>query len=275
MKNTVIIKGNRYGLSIVLDDKTEFSQLIKDLAERLENAESFFDSKRQLAVTFEGRSLSNDELDYILTIIKNNSKLNIQYVMDENSELEATFFDIIHSEENKHSEKEEISADSLQSADSSFFEEDTRRIEEAQLTEMIPLFSAESKDTQEKQKQNIDNSGMFYRGTLRSGQSLEAKNSLVIIGDVNPGATVIAGGNIIIIGALKGSVIAGTDGNQDAFVMALFMNPIQIQIADIIARNSDNKKFVKTQKEAMIAKIEDDHIVMESVSKTVLQDINR
>lgn len=273
MKNTVIIKGNRYGLSIVLDENTEFSKLLEDLTERLENAESFFDSEKQLAVTFEGRSLSNDELDYILTIIKNNSKLNIQYVMDENSELEATFFDIIHSEENKPSGRMETSSDYNKSEDFSFHDGGSKQIEGSQLTEMIPLFSAEKKENSETS--NTDNAGMFYKGTLRSGQSLEAKDSLVIIGDVNPGATVIAGGNIIIIGALKGSVIAGTNGNQESFVLALFMNPIQIQIADIIARNSDNKKSIKPQKEAMIAKIENGHIVMESVSKTALQDINR
>ena len=95
MKNTVIIKGNRYGISIVLDKETEFSKLLENLALKLENAEEFFDCERQLAVTFEGRNLSNEELDQVLSVIKDNSRLNIQYVMDENSDLEATFFDII------------------------------------------------------------------------------------------------------------------------------------------------------------------------------------
>ena len=86
MKNKVIIKGNRYGISIVLDKEVEFSELIKDLIKRLENAEHFFDCDRQLVVAFEGRTLSNDELDQILAVIEENSKLNIQYVMDKNSE---------------------------------------------------------------------------------------------------------------------------------------------------------------------------------------------
>ena len=94
MRNTVIIKGNRYGISIVLDKETEFSKLLEDLALKLENAEEFFDCEKQLAVTFEGRSLSNEELDQVLSVIENNSRLNIQYVMDENSDLEATFFDL-------------------------------------------------------------------------------------------------------------------------------------------------------------------------------------
>lgn len=266
MKNSVILKGNRYGLSIVLDDKAEFSQLIEDLIVRLENAESFFDSKKQLAVTFEGRTLTNEELDQILTVIEDNSKLNIQYVMDEDSELEATFFDIIHSEEEKQTVKEE-----QLSFDTDIIQDEDIIQRNSDLTEMIPLFSEERKDNLvlKNNLQETDSTGMFYKGTLRSGQSLEAKESLVIIGDVNPGATVIAGGNIIIIGSLKGSAVAGVNGNSMAFVMALAMNPMQIQIADVIARNPDGKHRLKLQKEGMIARLLFGRIVMEPISKVI------
>ena len=259
MKNTVIIKGNRYGISIVLDKDIEFTELLKDLAARLEGAEDFFDSDRQMAVTFEGRTLSNDELDQILVVIKENSKLNIQYVMEENSELEATFYDIIQSEKDskelekaleKETEKFQILEDSL--TDDDF---------------------VEKKEIHETTSSSSDNTGMFYRGTLRSGQTLETENSLVIIGDVNPGATVIAGGNIIVIGALKGSVAAGSNGNHNAFVMALSMDPIQIQIADIIARSPDTKKGSKLRREAMIAAVMNDQIFIETISKAAIHDI--
>ncbi|MCM1180162.1 MAG: septum site-determining protein MinC [Clostridium sp.] len=261
MKNTVIIKGNKYGLSIVLNDEVEFPQLIEDLAKRLEDAESFFDSKKQLAVTFEGRTLTNDELDQILTVIEENSKLNIQYVMDEDSELEATFFDIIHSEENRNRDGDaKGGTDYLDSGQ-----------DDSILTEVIPLFSAENETASKSQA--ADGTGMFYKGTLRSGQALEAKNSLVIVGDVNPGATVIAGGNIVIIGTLKGSVTAGANGNKDAFVLALSMNPIQIKIADVIAIYSDKKQNTQPLKEAVLAMIEHGEIVMKPVSKNALQDI--
>jgi septum site-determining protein MinC len=259
MKNTVIIKGNRYGISIVLDEKAEFPQLLEDLAKRLKDAENFFDSEKQLAVAFEGRILTNEELDQILTVIEENSKLNIQYVMDENSDLEATFYDIIHSQEDEEKKnKDNVSAD-LEN-----------------LTEVFPVFGS-GDDTRQintaSTSENTENSGLFYRGTLRSGQTLEAKESLVVIGDINPGATVIAGGNIIVIGALNGSVTAGAKGNPESFVLALSMNPIQIQIADTIARNADEKKHEKPQKEAMIARIENHQIVMEPVSKSAIQDI--
>ena len=259
MKNTVIIKGNRYGISIVLDKDLEFSELLKELASRLEGAEDFFDCDKQLAITFEGRVLSNDELDQILTVIKENSKLNIQYIMDENSELETTFYDIIQSGDTSTEieEAEEITEeDQKQSYGNGMVEDTINPPEEKKALETAS-----------------DNTGMFYKGTLRSGQTLETKSSLVIIGDVNPGATVIAGGNIIVIGALKGSVAAGSNGNYHSFVIALSMEPMQIQIADIIARSPDTRKGSKLRKESMIAAIIDNQIYIESISKAAIQDI--
>lgn len=254
MKNSVIIKGNRYGISIVLDPEIDFFALLDDLKNRLEQAERFFDSDKQLAVSFEGRTLSNDELEQILTIIENNSKLNIQYVMDGNSDLETTFFDIIQTA------KSETPSDEPP-------------IEPVEIAGILEAEQKESPSMHETRSSSGHN-GLFYKGTLRSGQTLEAKESLVIIGDVNPGATVIAGGNIVILGTLKGSVVAGSNGNSHAFVMALSMNPIQIQIADVIARNSDNRQLKKQKKEAMIATIVKEQICIESVSKTAIQDIN-
>lgn len=57
-----------------------------------------------------------------------------------------------------------------------------------------------------------DNTGEFYKGTLRSGQVLKCDTSIVIIGDVNPGAKIIAKGNIVILGSLKGNAYAGAAG---------------------------------------------------------------
>ena len=274
MKNTVILKGNKYGLSIVLNEEAEFSQIIEDLTKRLENAEDFFDSERQLVAAFEGRTLKNEELDQLLAVIEANSKLNIQYVMDENSELETTFFDIIHSEENRPSDK--TGSESY----SDFADKDSSLFDNTGIKEVTPLFSTGKNGgvgdvfaKQESQKDE-DGNGMFYKGTLRSGQSLEAKASLVIIGDVNPGATVIAGGNIIIIGTLKGSVKAGAKGDRQSFVMALAMNPIQIQIADVIAQNFNDKQNKHSKQESAIARISHGEIIIDTVSKASFQDIN-
>ena len=78
--------------------------------------------------------------------------------------------------------------------------------------------------------------GQFYRGTLRRRQILESDSSIVILGDVEPGARVIAKGNIVIVGALYGSVHAGAAGDSSAFIVALSMQPKQLIIGDIEAR---------------------------------------
>jgi septum site-determining protein MinC len=78
--------------------------------------------------------------------------------------------------------------------------------------------------------------GQFYRGTLRKRQVLESDSSIIILGDVELGAKVIAKGNVVIVGSLYGSVHAGAAGNRDAFVTALSMQPKQLRIGDIEAK---------------------------------------
>jgi len=82
----------------------------------------------------------------------------------------------------------------------------------------------------------------FYRGTVRSGQLVSFDGNLVVIGDVNPGAEVEATGNVIVIGSLRGIVHAGADGNKEAIVVALNLQPTQLRIADIITRSPDDEE---------------------------------
>lgn len=74
----------------------------------------------------------------------------------------------------------------------------------------------------------------FHKGSIRSGQRLEFEGSLVIIGDVNAGAEVIAGENIVILGILRGLAHAGAKGNKDAVIEAQEIEALQIRIADIV-----------------------------------------
>lgn len=134
--------------------------------------------------------------------------------------------------------------------------------------------------TEEKFKRSLDDalmemdsaSGQFYKGNLRSGQVLETETSIIILGDVNPGASVVSKGNIIILGALRGTAFAGAAGNQASFVVALGMFPMQIRIADIIARAPD-EPMTEEVHEPKIAFIEGETICIEPLSKSVLNDI--
>ncbi|TCL51941.1 septum site-determining protein MinC [Thermolongibacillus altinsuensis] len=74
---------------------------------------------------------------------------------------------------------------------------------------------------------------------VRSGQVLHVKGDLLLIGDVNPGGTVIASGNIFIMGALRGIAHAGYDGNRQAIIAASIMKPTQLRISDVMNRAPD------------------------------------
>jgi septum site-determining protein MinC len=74
---------------------------------------------------------------------------------------------------------------------------------------------------------------------VRSGQVLQVKGDLLLIGDVNPGGTVITTGNIYIIGVLRGIAHAGSEGDVEAVISASRMEPSQLRIAEVVSRSPD------------------------------------
>ena len=220
MNNSVIIKGNKYGIVVVLDAVMEYNELREKIAEKFRDSAKFFD-KAQMAISFEGRTLSNDEQRDILYIIAEETELHVVCVIDNDSEKEEIF----------------------------------------------------KKALDEKLMELSNTTGQFYKGNLRSGQVLESETSIIIIGDVNPGARIVSKGNIIVLGSLKGTVFAGATGNTNSFVLALDMSPVQIRIADTIARSPD-KPAKASVKETKIAFLEDGNIYIEPLNKEVLNDIN-
>jgi len=84
--------------------------------------------------------------------------------------------------------------------------------------------------------------GVMIRRTLRSGRTVHSRGHVVVFGDVNPGAKIVATGDIIIWGRLRGVVHAGAEGDTNAIVCALDMSPNQLRIADLIATSPDKKQ---------------------------------
>ena len=81
----------------------------------------------------------------------------------------------------------------------------------------------------------------FHRGAVRSGQKIEYEGSIVILGDVNGGAEVIAGDNVIVLGVLRGLAHAGAYGNKKAIIASASIDCKQIRIADIIKEMEEEK----------------------------------
>ena len=92
------------------------------------------------------------------------------------------------------------------------------------------------------EKNLVGEEAVYIQKTIRSGSRITSLGHVVVIGDVNPGAEIQAGGNIIVWGRIKGSVHAGVEGNNNAMVCALEINPIQLRIANIFLNERPKKK---------------------------------
>ena len=101
----------------------------------------------------------------------------------------------------------------------------------------------------------------FHRGAVRSGQKLEFEGSIVIMGDVNDGAEVIAGDNIVILGALRGLAHAGAKGNVNAIIAASSIDAPQLRIANIIKERE--KEEIQEDKKTYACLDEKGNLVMQ------------
>jgi len=106
----------------------------------------------------------------------------------------------------------------------------------------------------------------FHRGAVRSGQRLEYEGSIIVLGDVNGGAEVIAGDNVVVLGVLRGLAHAGARGNKKAVIAAASIDCKQIRIADIIKEIEDEKdeegNIIATSRKTY-AFVEEDKLILE------------
>ena len=80
-----------------------------------------------------------------------------------------------------------------------------------------------------------NSSDFTHRGIIRSGEKISSNGNLIVIGDVNPGAQILAKGNIYVWGKLCGVAFAGTNGDENCFITSLYLNPLQLRINKTVA----------------------------------------
>ena len=180
MKEALLIKSNRYGITIHFDPERPYEELLTETVERFESCTRFFDGA-QMAVEFTGRTFTEEEACRMAEAIQTAAKIQILCIVEKN-----TYTETIHK----------------------------RMLDES-------LEAIHERD------------GQFYKGTLRGRQVLESEQSIVIIGDVEEGATVASKGNVIVTGTIYGTVIAGAAGRTDAVIAALHMQPKKLRIGGI------------------------------------------
>ena len=229
MSQAVVIKSNKYGINLILDKDLPFAELLDAIIAKFQESEKFF-KNAEVAISFEGRELSQEEEYQIIEAITERTSIKIICIVD-NDEAHAQFV------------KDQIDA---------YHETIAGR------------------------------DGEFYRGTLRSGQVLESVSSIVIVGDVNPGAKIISHKNIVVLGALNGNAYAGAAGDGNCFIVALDMNPIQIQIGDVLAKSPDKQQKQKRSRrrskapaaaEPQIAMAKGGNIYIEPITRGILNSI--
>lgn len=99
-----------------------------------------------------------------------------------------------------------------------------------------------------------------YVGVVRNGQTLRAPGDIIILGDVNPNGRVEAGGNVYVLGKLKGIAHAGVANNEEAIVAAAHFAPTHVAIAHVIEAMSNEVDFVQSYHHETCAYIKDGQI---------------
>lgn len=121
----------------------------------------------------------------------------------------------------------------------------------------------------------MENAGQFYKGTLKDGQILETENSIIVLGDVYPGACIISSKDIVVLGGLYGQAYAGGNGEDGHFVVALEMSPEKLKIGDFKYKISEkqSKWSIKPKIQPKIAFVNDARVMIEPITKELLNDL--
>jgi septum site-determining protein MinC len=229
----VTIKGIKDGLLISLDETEEWQTIITDLAARIDQQSAFF-AGAKITVDLGHRPVPKYALGSLKALLERRS-LALAAVLSE-------------------------SATTLAAADALDLRTTTSGIPGRQ-PQPVP---AAVTDTPSINPEEEGTSGVMIRRTLRSGRVVHSAGHVVIFGDVNPGAEIIAAGDVIVWGALRGNVQAGVHGDTEAIVCALELIPTQLRIAGVNA-NITGVKRPKSQPE--VALMRDNQIIVEAWSK--------
>lgn len=224
MKNAVIVKSFRNGITLYLDGNMEFEQLLEEVADKFKESKEFF-RDATVAVSFEGRDLSFEEEDRLIEAVRVNSHLNITCIVGEDEEKSRIYGKALEAYRRKREEEESV--------------------------------------------------GQFYRGTLRKGQILETESSIIVLGDVNPGSSVIAAGDIVVLGSLRGNAYAGGNGRPGHYVAALEMAPQKIKIGDFKYITNEKQRLTRyaghTPKiQPQTAYVEKERIILKPITNELL-----
>jgi septum site-determining protein MinC len=215
----VAIKGVRDGLLITLSPNEEWIAVTAELAARLDEKGDFFRGA-EVTIDVGARPLRRDELTSVRALFERRSML-----------LQA------------------VTSDSQSTLDQAIGL-DLRVNGPPQEVPMMP--NGQDLDNLPFRSQEDGIIGVAIRRTLRSGRTVQSDGHVLIYGDVNPGAEIVAAGDIVVWGRLRGIVHAGANGDESAVVCALDMAPTQLRIAGYITVSPNDKRRKPKPETALI-----------------------
>ena len=223
-EQTVAIKGIKEGLLIALSATEEWQHVISGLAARIDQQSTFFTGAR-ITVDVGTRPVSKHELMSLKALLERRG-LTLWSVLSD-------------------------SQTAIESAQALDLKTSTANV--------IP--GRDSSEGSEVSPQEDGTAGVLIKRTLRSGRLVHSDGHVVVLGDVNAGAEIVAAGDVIVWGRLRGRVHAGATGDESAIVCALDMTPTQLRIAGyIVTSPMDKQRKPKPE----MALVRDAQIVVEA-----------
>ena len=218
---TVELKGFRDGMRLIIDPEATIEQIEQAIAERMENLGDSL-SGMTMNMDLGSRSIDDEELVRLKNLLNENYGLEIKQIIGD-------------------------------------AQDDPSRTEATQIVGVPAIHGAERVYDQ---LAPMNEETRFIRHTLRSGQIERAlEGNMVILGDVNPGAEVVAAGDIIVLGTLRGVAHAGALGNTSSVIFALNLLPTQLRIGRFITRAPAEQQ--QRHQSAEIARVLEDAIIVE------------
>ena len=264
MAEIVTFKGVRGGLELRLDGNESFEIICEHLERKLASSSAFFNAGLEVTIICETRDLDEEEQSKLRSMLKE-CELEVKEIVRETPaftpEKTNRIFAILSTDE-------ENADEIVEEAEMQEQEEQILAVEERNIfsdkvqeptEEEIKLFSS---DPTLMEAGEEEGSTFVYRKTLRNGQTISYPGIVIVVGDINPGAEIIAGSDVIIQGTCRGVISAGMPDNRNATITATKLMATQIRIADVIARSPDGRMKPEYSERALI---KDGRITIEKV----------
>ncbi len=245
--NLVVFKGEVDGVLAVLDQTAHFDDVKVSFLNKLKENKDFF-AGSQVSMRFKGRDLTKKELKDLEQLLAINNIVDIVFMKQEKPR---------------------------RKIESSIIDEPTEEIEIKEQLEEVKKEEIKKEEIKKEEK-NLNISSTYYSyGILRSGQEIVHEGSIIVLGDVNPGAVVRATENIIVLGNLKGRAFAGQDERytKKSFVIAYGMHPEQVGIGNFIANSPKEDKNIVKSDTPEIAHLNEDRIYVDEIDFKFIQNM--